>query len=318
MFNFTLGSGRANADISQVFDVVVIGGGPGGLSAAMYAGRYSLKTLLIEKKVVCGGQMATISSIENYPGLDKPVSGSHLAGEMESQAVKMDVKILHGQVTSVNFADEIKELNTPKGLIRARTVIICTGAQPRMLDVPGEKEHMSKGVSYCATCDGHLYLDKTIAVVGGGNTALEETVTLSKFAKKIFLIHRREEFRADKLIRNKVKAVPKIEFLHNATVRKIDFSHESNKHILVSVKGEERTLDVDGIFIFVGIEPHSGIFGDTLKLKYGFIVTDEEMGTNVEGVFAAGDIRSKNLRQIATAVGDGAIAAFSAAKYLAD
>ena len=318
MLDFTLGSSRSNVDVSQVFDVVVIGGGPSGLTAAMYTGRYRLKTLLIEKKFVCGGQLATINSVENYPGFDEPVSGSRLAKEMENQAVKMGVQILQGQVDSVNLVNRIKELNTSLGVIKARTVVVSTGAEPRMLDVPGEKKHISKGVSYCAACDGHLYIDKTIAVVGGGNTALEETITLTKYAKKIFLIHRREEFRADKIIQEKVKAVPKIEFILNTVVKEIDFSNEDKKNILVSTKGEEKTLEVDGIFIFVGILPNSALFRNTLKLKNGFIVTDVEMKTNIEGVFAAGDVRSKNLRQITTAVGDGAIAAFSANKYLTE
>lgn len=316
MLDFTLGSSRSSVDVSQVFDLVVIGAGPSGLTAAIYSGRYRLKTLLIEKKLVCGGRLAMINSVENYPGFDQPVSGSWLAQKMESQALNLDVQILQAQVDSVNFVNEIKELNTSRGIVRARTVVISTGAQPRMLDVPGEKKYTDKGVSYCATCDGHLYIDKTIAVVGGGNTALEETITLTKYAKKIFLIHRREEFRADKIIQEKVKAIPKIEFMLNTAVEEIDFSHEDKKNILVSTKGEKKTLEVDGIFIFVGIVPNSALFRDTLKLKDGFIVTDVEMKTNVEGVFAAGDVRSKNLRQIATAVGDGAIAAFSAQNYL--
>lgn len=318
MLDFTLGSSRSSVDLSRVFDLVVIGAGPSGLTAAIYSGRYRLKTLLIEKELVCGGQLAMINSVENYPGFDQPVSGSWLAQKMESQALNLNVQILQARVDSVNFVNEIKELNTSRGIVRARTVVISTGAQPRMLDVPGEKKYINKGVSYCATCDGHLYIDKTIAVVGGGNTALEETITLTKYAKKIFLIHRREEFRADKIIQEKVKAIPKIEFMLNTVVEEIYFSHEDKKNILVSTKGEKKTLEVDGIFIFAGILPNSALFRDTLKLKDGFIVTDVEMKTNAEGVFAAGDVRSKNLRQIATAVGDGATAAFSANKYLAE
>jgi len=316
MLDFTLGSSRSTVDLSQVFDVVVIGGGPSGLTAAMYSGRYRLKTLLIEKMVVCGGQLATINSVENYPGFTKPVSGSQLAKEMENQAVKMGVQILQSRVDSVNFVNEIKKLATPQGVVKTRSVVISTGVQPQILDVPGERKYMNKGVAYCATCDGHLYIDKTIAVVGGGNTALEETITLTKYAKKIFLIHRRKEFRADKIIQEKVKAIPKVELILNTVVKEIDFSNEEKKNILVSTKGQQKTFAVDGIFIFVGILPNSKLFRDTLKLEDGFVVTDKDMKTNIEGVFAAGDVRSKDLRQLTTAVGDGAISAFSVKNYL--
>ena len=318
MFNFSLGNNRSDVDISQIFDVVVIGGGPSGLTAAIYAGRYRLKTLLIEKKLVCGGQLATIAHVENYPGFDTSVSGSHLAQEMEKQAVKNGVRILQSHIESVNFTGQIKELNTPKGVIKTKAVIISTGTQPRMLNIPGEQQYTGKGVSYCATCDGHLFIDKTIAVIGGGNTALEETITLTKYAKKVFLIHRRDEFRADRIIQEKIRMIPKIEFMHHVTVKEIDFGRGNEKKILVHIKGQDKTIRVDGIFIFVGIIPNSKPFLGALNLKEGFITSDEAMKTCIEGVFVSGEVRYKSLRQITTAVGDGATAAFSANKYLTE
>ncbi|MBN2120887.1 MAG: FAD-dependent oxidoreductase [Candidatus Omnitrophica bacterium] len=318
MLDFNLAGTSLKTDISKVFDLAVIGAGPAGLTAALYSGRYRLKTLLIEKKLVCGGQLATINSLENYPGFSEPVSGGRIAREMERQVIKSDVQILTAQVNNVDFSGEIKEIATSKGLIKAKALVISAGATPRMLGVAGEKENIGKGVSYCATCDGHLYIDKTIAVVGGGNTALEETITLTKYAKKIFLIHRRGEFRADKILQEKVRAIPKIEFILDTAVEGIDFSSENGKNVLINTKGKKRNLEVDGIFIFVGILPNSEIFEGSLKLKDGFIVTDEEMKTNIEGIFAAGDIRLKSLRQITTAVSDGAVAAFSAKNYLTE
>lgn len=305
-------------DISQIFDVVVIGAGPSGLTAAIYAGRYRLKTLLIEKKLVSGGQLATIAHVENYPGFNTTVSGSYLAQEMEKQAVKNGVLILQTYIESVNFTGQIKELNTPKGVIKAKALIISTGAQPRMLNIPGEQQHIGKGVSYCATCDGHLFIDKTIAAIGGGNTALEEAITLTKYAKKVFIIHRRDEFRADKILQEKIRMIPKIELMLNTTVKEIDFSKDNDRRILVQTKGQDKTIRVDGVFIFVGIIPNSEPFLDALNLKEGFITSDEDMKTCVEGVFVSGDVRYKSLRQITTAVGDGATAAFSANKYLTE
>ncbi|MFC1632409.1 NAD(P)/FAD-dependent oxidoreductase [Candidatus Omnitrophota bacterium] len=318
MLDFSLGNKRSGVDISQIFDVVVIGAGPSGLTAAIYAGRYRLKTLLIEKELVSGGQLATIADVENYPGYNTTVSGNHLAREMEKQVVKNGALILQSHIESVNFTGQIKELYTPKGVIKTKAVIISTGAQPRMLNIPGEQQHAGCGVSYCATCDGHLYTDKTIAVIGGGNTALEETITLTKYAKKIFLIHRRDEFRADRIIQEKIKMIPKIELMLNTTIKEINFDKDNEKKILVQTKGQDKTIHVDGVFIFVGIIPNSLPFQDVLNLKEGFITSDEDMKTSRAGVFVSGDVRYKSLRQITTAVGDGATAAFSANKYLAE
>jgi len=318
MLDLSLGNKRSGVDISGIFDVVVIGGGPSGLTAAIYAGRYRLRTLLIEKKLVCGGQLATIADVENYPGFGTTISGSHLAREMEKQAVKSGVSILQAQIESVNFNGQIKELHTSGGLIKTKAVVIATGAQPHKLDVPGEQQHLGKGVSYCATCDGHLYTDKTIAVVGGGNTALEETITLTKYAKKIFLIHRRDEFRADRIFQERISSIPKIELMLNTTIKEIDFSKDNERKILIQTKEQDKIIQVDGVFIFVGIIPNSLPFQEALNLKQGFITSDEDMKTSVEGVFVSGDVRYKSLRQITTAVGDGATAAFSANKYLTE
>ena len=310
-------SGESHAiDFSQTFDVAIIGSGPAGLTAAIYSGRYGFKTILIEKNIICGGQLAVIDNIENYPGFKTPVSGIKLANAMETQALKMGVNILKNEARSVNFSDRIKEITTSKGNIKTRSVIICTGAQPKTLNVPGEKEYINKGVSYCAACDGHLYAGKTIAVIGGGNAAVEETITLTKHAEKIFLIHRRDNLRADKLIQDKVKSNTGIELILNTIVKKINFGGTDKKNILIDTLGNEKQLYVDGIFIFVGIIPATKLFINTLSLKDGFIVTDQEMKTNIEGIFAAGDVRHKHLRQITTATGDGTLAAFSAKTFL--
>ncbi|MFH1772315.1 MAG: thioredoxin-disulfide reductase [Candidatus Omnitrophota bacterium] len=316
MLDFSLSAASSNIDLSLVFDLVIIGAGPAGLTSAIYCSRYRLKTLLIEKKFVCGGQMATINSLENYPGFSEPVQGSRITKEMENQALEAGTQIIQVQVDSVNFSGVIKELTTSKGIVKSRAVIIATGAVPRMLGVPGEKDYIGKGVSYCATCDGHLYIDKTIAVVGGGNTALEEAITLTKYAKKIFLIHRRQGFRADKIIQEKIRTIPKIELVLDTIVKKINFKDTKNKKILIATKGKEKALEVDGIFIFVGTIPNSELITDALELENGFIKTGPDMKTNIEGVFAAGDIRLKSLRQVATAVGDGATAGYSANSYL--
>lgn len=306
-------------NINKVFDVVIIGSGPGGLTAALYVGRYRLDTLLIDKELLSGGQMVTTEWVENYPGFEEPILGNDLAKKMERQAINSGVQVLHTLVESVNLDGKIKEFKTSKGIIKSKTVIISTGAQPRLLNIPGEKEYRGKGVSYCATCDGPFYPDKVIAVAGGGNTALEESLFLAKYAKKIYLIHRRDEFRADKIIQERVQANKKIEPILNSQIKEINFSDENNKFIELVQKDTKQNLNVDAVFIFIGIIPNNELFKNKLYLDdNGYIITDENMNTNISGVYAIGDIRSKELRQIATAVGDGAIAAYSAEKHLSE
>jgi len=208
-------------------------------------------------------------------------------------------------------------LHMTDGQIRTKTVILSTGASARLLGIPGEMEFRGKGVSYCATCDGPFYPDKIVAVVGGGNTALEEALFLAKYASKIYLIHRRDTFRADKIVQEKLFQEKKIEIITHGQVQSIHFEDEADLHIIYKREGEEKKLNVDGIFIFIGLNPNNSLFKEILEMdEWGYVVTDCDMKTNLPGVFAVGDVRAKNLRQIATAVGDGATAAYSANKYL--
>jgi thioredoxin reductase (NADPH) len=316
LFSFNSDS---EVDLSQIFDVVIIGGGPAGLTSGLYAGRYRLNTLLIEKELLCGGQMLTTEWVENYPGFDEPILGNDLSKKMESQVIKSGVQILRTVVEAVQLSGDIKEISTPKGIVRTKAVVICTGTQPKLLNVPGEIEFRGKGVSYCAACDGPFYPDKTIAVIGGGNTAVQESLFLSKYAKKIYLIHRRDSFRADKIMQEKLYENQKIVLVLNTVLREINFKDKEDKFIQIVKAGTLEKLKVDAVFIFVGIVPNNEIFKDYLKLDdNGYIITDESMQTNLKGVYAVGDIRSKELRQIATAIGDGAIAAHSIEKYLSE
>jgi thioredoxin reductase (NADPH) len=301
----------------HVLDVVIIGGGPGGMTAALYCGRYRLDTLLMEKEMLSGGQVVTTEWVENYPGFEDPVLGNQLAESMEAQALNTGVKVLRQTVTKLELEQKVKILHTHAGEIRTKTVILSTGASFRKLGIPGELEFRGKGVSYCATCDGPFFPDKDISVVGGGNSALEEALFLSKYAKKIYLLHRRDTFRADKIIQERVFKESKIEILYSSEAKEIHFEDQANPYIIYVREGEEKNLPVEGIFIFIGLNPNNDLFKDFLELdEKGYVITDCDMQTNLPGVYAVGDIRQKNLRQIATAVGDGATAAYSANKYV--
>lgn len=313
-FNFSL---SANADSSTVYDLIIIGGGPAGLSAGLYAARYKLKTLMIEKAVIAGGQLMSTEWVENYPGFPEPVLGQKLARDMENQARSFGLEIVSEDVQSVDLHAEPKQIRTLHNTWLAKTVLIATGSSPRTLDVPGEREFSGRGVSYCATCDGPFYPDKTVAVVGGGNSALEEAMFIAKYASQIHLIHRRDTFSADPIIITRATQNPKLNFITNTVVQEIDFANEPRRIILKNVNsGEQSTLNVDGIFIFAGAIPNTKLFEDQLELDGGYIVTDREHHTSVPGVWAAGDVQAKSLRQVATAVGDGALAAYKIHKYL--
>jgi len=314
-FTFTKTSSPKPGD--KTYDVAIVGGGPGGLTAALYCGRYRIDTIMIEKEILSGGQMTTTEWVENYPGFEDPVLGNQLAKSMESQVQSTGVSIVRQTVTKLSLKGSIKEIQTGAGTIKARSIIISTGASARLLGIPGEETFRGKGVSYCATCDGPFYPDKTIAVVGGGNTALEESLFLAKYAGKIYLIHRRDAFRGDKIIQERIFKEDRIEIWYNTVVKAIRFEDENDRHIVFSKKEKEEKLRVDGIFIFIGMVPNNDLFKGAVDTdEEGWVITDCDMKTNVPGVFAVGDVRQKNLRQIATAVGDGALAAYSANKYL--
>ncbi len=303
--------------MSEMYDVIIIGGGPAGLTAALYAGRARMKAVMFEK-LVHGGQVATTQIVENYPGFAKPVKGPELIEAMVLQAKNYGCEMKDAEVREVRIEGDDKVVVAGDGEYRSRTLIIATGASPRTLGIPGETELKGRGVSYCATCDGPLYFGKTVAVVGGGDSACEEGYFLTKFVNKVYLIHRRDELRAVKALQELVLGSEKIEVLWDTVPVAVEGEGGVNRLKVRNVKsGEESELEVDGVFFYVGAIPNTEIFKFELEQDMlGFIKTDENMQTNVPGVYAAGDIRSKALRQIATAVGDGATAVHMAGKYL--
>ncbi len=299
------------------FDTAIIGGGPAGLTAAIYCARAGMNTLLIERAIL-GGQMSMCSTIENYPGFPSGISGVELSARFEDQAKRFGVETIWGEVQSVELLPKLKKINLIDNSFTAKTVIIAIGTQPKKLNIPGETEFMGKGVSYCATCDGAFYKDKKVVVVGGGNSAIQEALFLTKFASKVYILHRRDKLRADYILADRAMTDPKIEIVWDS----IPLSFNGEKKIeSVSIKNvktnETKEIICDGVFIYIGEAPNTALFRDEIDLTpEGFIKVDERMRTNIDGVFAAGDICNKNFRQIATAVGDGAIAADSARKYL--
>lgn len=306
----------------KVYDVVIVGGGPAGLSAGLYAGRARLNALLIEKDKD-GGQIVITSEIENYPGCLPEESGSTLVERMTKQVEKFGIERTSDSIESVDFSGNIKVLKGKKNQYHAKTVIIATGAYPKPIGCPGERELIGKGVSYCATCDGNFFEDFEIYVVGGGDTAVEEALYLTKFGRKVTIIHRRDELRAAKSIQEKAFNNPKVDFMWDSVVKEIKGDGMVQSMSVENVKtGEVREIVADeedgtfGIFGFIGYLPQSKCFEGSLDMEYGYIRTNENMETNVPGVFAAGDIRIKSLRQVVTACADGAIAAVMAEKYI--
>lgn len=306
----------------NVYDVVIVGGGPAGLSAGLYAGRARLNALLIEKDKD-GGQIVITSEIENYPGCLPEESGSTLVQRMTDQVEKFGIERTADCIESVDFSGDIKVLKGKRNEYHTKTVIIATGAYPKPIGCPGERELIGKGVSYCATCDGNFFEDFDIFVVGGGDTAVEEALYLTKFGRKVTIIHRRDELRAAKSIQEKAFNNTKVEFMWDSVVKEIKGDGMVQSMSVENVKtGEVREIVADeedgtfGIFGFIGYLPQSKCFEGSLDMEYGYIRTNENMETNVPGVFAAGDIRIKSLRQVVTACADGAIAAVMAEKYI--
>ncbi len=298
-------------------DTIIIGGGPAGLSAGIYAMRSRLNTVLLEKYMP-GGQMVITDFVENYPGFPQGVGGPDLGLAMEAQARGLGLEILSADVTSVDFTAEQKIVVTPEGEFHAPTVILATGATPRRIGVPGEDRLTGKGVSYCATCDGAFFRDKEIAVVGGGNTAVQDSVFLTRFADKVTIIHRRDALRATKILQERAFNNPKIEIAWNSVVTEITGEHKVQTLTLKNVQDQtEKVIPVDGIFVLIGTDPNTGFLRWMVALDpAGYIITDEDMQTNIPGVYAAGDCRRKSLRQMVTAAADGAIAAVAAEHYI--
>ncbi len=299
------------------FDTVILGGGPAGLSAAIYASRGAISTAIVDVSML-GGQPSNYLELENYPGFPI-VGGFDLMEKFEEHADKFGVhKFPMQEIEKVDLISNPKTILTKEAEFRAKTVIIATGAQPMKLGVPGEKEFVGRGVSYCAVCDGAFYKDKIVAVVGGGNAAVEEAMYLTKFASKVYVIHRRDELRADKIVQERAFKNEKIEFIWDSVVKEIKGEDLVNTAVLENVKTKEITnLSVNGVFPYIGMVPNVDYISGQLEQNAGgFIVTDETMKTSIDGVYAVGDVRTTPLRQVITASADGAVGAVYAVKYL--
>ncbi len=298
-------------------DTVIIGAGPAGLTAGIYAVRAGLKVRLFEKAIP-GGQAINTDWIENYPGFPEGIAGFELMDRMRKQAEFLGITIENKDVKGIEVKGDVKKVKAEKEEIETKTIIICSGSTPKKLGIEGEEKLIGKGVSFCATCDGPFFRGQEVAVIGGGDSAVQEAIYLTKFAKKVHLIHRRDKLRATKLLQERAFKQEKINFIWNSVPVKILGKEAVEGLELKNLKDETISyLPVKGVFVFIGLTPNTSFLNKQLKTdESGFIITDSEMQTSVKGVFAAGDVRSKPLRQISTAVGDGAIAAFSAAKYI--
>jgi len=301
------------------YQLIIVGGGPAGLTAGLYAARGRLKTLLVEKGAT-GGQVLVTDWVDNFPGFAEGISGFDLIDKMTAHADRFGLEKKFATIKSLDLIGELKTLTLENGEeLTAKTIILCTGAKPRKLGIPGEFELAGRGVSYCATCDGPFYRNQEIAVVGGGNTAIQDALHLTKFATKVTVIHRRSELRATKVLQEKAFCNQKIDFLWNTQIKEIRGGKGGVEELLLEHHdGDQSVLPVTGIFVLIGIAPNN----DILPLAQlhtdadGFIITDQEMATNIPGVYAAGDICSKRSRQIINAAGEGAVAELSAEHYL--
>ena len=306
------------AEDASNYDVIIIGAGPAGLTAALYAGRARLKTLILEK-ATSGGQAATTDIIENYPGFPDGVGGFQLTELMKQQAVEFGAEIREiSPVTGIETHGDNRVVKTDEETLVAKTVIVATGSEPRALGIPGEDELRGRGVSYCATCDGAFYRDKVVAVIGGGNAAVEEAVFLTRFASKVYIVHRRAELRADKILQERALANDKIEFIWEAHLKKILGTGKVEEIVVENKNTRERTsYQVDGVFMYIGTVPNTVFCEGIINVdSRDFILTDEKLQTNVLGIFAAGDCRANLVKQVAVAVGEGALAAVEAGKYI--
>lgn len=305
--------------MNHIYDMLIIGGGPAGYTAALYASRAGLDVLVIER-MSAGGQMMLTGDIDNYPGFSEGTDGFTLSTEMQKSAEKFGTKTEYTDVTAVDFSTKIKKAETTSGDFFAKTIIIASGANPRRLNLPLEKEFTGKGVHYCAHCDGRFYKDKTVIVAGGGNSAVQDALYLSKLAAKVYIIHRRDKFKAAKIYQKALMKMPNVEFIWNSTVSGL-IADSKITGAQIKNLDTESTMDIacDGIFVSIGRKPATEFLHNSVALdSYGYIIADESTKTNVQGVFAAGDIRTKELRQIVTAVSDGAAAAHFAEEYLSE
>jgi len=302
-----------------IYDLVIVGGGPGGLSAGLYAGRARLKAVIIERGIA-GGQLATTNLVENYPGFPNGVGGMELAQLMEQQAMKFGVESVYGQVTGLRLEDDVKVVLTEDGSeYRGKTIIIATGADHVKLGVPGEERLAGRGVSYCAVCDGAFFQGQDVAVIGGGDSALDEGLYLTRICRQVTVVHRRDQLRAEKVLQERAFATANMAFIWNHVVARIEGEETVEKLVLRHVKtGEERDLPVNGVFIYVGLRPNTAWLQNSPVTidDNGYIPTNAHLETNVPGVYAVGDVRQGSLRQAVIAAGEGVAAMLLAEKYL--
>ena len=304
---------------NHIYDMIIIGGGPGGYTAALYAARAGLETLVLER-LSAGGQLALTHWIDNYPGYEDGIDGYTLADKMKRQAERFGAKSKFVEVSRVDLKAEPKVIKTSKETFYSRAVVLATGANPKRLDLPNEDALVGSGVAYCASCDGMFYRDKTVVVVGGGNTAAEDALLLSRIAKKVFLVHRRDSLRATKVYHQPLIDAENVEFKWNSIVTEL-LHDEKLKGVRIKDlnTGQEELLDADGVFVSIGRKPATELVAGQLDLdEGGYVIAAEDTKTNIPGVFAIGDLRTKKLRQVVTAVADGALAVHAAQEYLAE
>ena len=301
----------------STYDVLIVGGGPAGLTAGIYAGRAELKVGMIER-LMPGGQVASTDWVENYPGFEEGISGIDLMQKMEKQAKRFNLEIMSGAVEEVDFQKNPKKVVASGTEYLAKTVIIATGTDPKLLNIPGEKEFKGRGVSYCATCDGPFFKDKDVVVVGGGSSGVQESLYLSRFVRSIQLVEFMDHLNAEKILQKRAHGDPKFSFYLNHEVLSIN-GEQTVQSVIVKDRatGDEKTLKADGVFVWIGLMPNTDFVKNTVSLNdWGYIVTNTEMETSIPGVYAAGDVCEKSVRQISTAVGDATIAAVSALKFI--
>ncbi|SHH83577.1 thioredoxin-disulfide reductase [Desulfosporosinus lacus] len=302
-----------------MYDVIIVGAGPAGLTAGIYTARGGLKTAVVELAMP-GGQAASTENIENYPGFPDGINGYELMNLFHKQALAFGVEFIFEEVQKLELKEPVKKIHTTGQVLEARSIIITAGSKPRLLGVPGEDNFRGSGVSYCATCDGAFFKGKKVVVVGGGDAAIEEGAYLTKFAEEVTIVHRRAGFRASQIVLNRAKDNPKIRFELNAVVEEIlGSNHVEGVRVRNVLSNETRNIPADGVFIYVGTDPNAQFIDEEIETDdRGYILTDALLQTNIKGVYAAGDIRNTPLRQVATAVGDGALAGVEVEKYLAD